>query len=178
MKTLAVIVTVAAALATGIPVNAQQVAEAQSLSIVLDKTANLSLKRPAAAVVVGQAGIADVTVATPRRIILIGKKVGETSLTVLDDDGHTLVDLPLTVVPEVERHVTIHKGSDGVLTLSCNPRCTGVDNPGIAEAPSGGAESSVMVGGSSLSAGSASAAVEAAIAQSSDDTPDGPIPSE
>lgn len=147
-------------IALGAGLLASQAADAQdatgaSVRVVLDKTHSLTLARPAASVVVGQPQIADVTVASPRRIIVIGKQVGETSLVILDNRGQTLFDASLTVVPEVQRHVTIHKGTDSVLTLSCAPRCTGVKNPGTGDsaggsaAPSGGAAAAAATGGGS-----------------------------
>jgi len=39
---------------------------------------------------------------------------------------------------ETKRHVTIHHGTTGVATLSCDPRCTTVANPTTLGGSSGG----------------------------------------
>ena len=71
-------------------------------------------------------------------IFLTGKAVGETNLVVLDKRGNEIANFDIVVAPETRRHVTIHRGTTGVATLSCDPRCTTVANPTTIGGLSGG----------------------------------------
>ena len=104
---------------------------ADVLRVALDKVEILRLEKPASVVLVGTPEIADVTVESPRLILLVGKKTGETNLLILNGQGETVYTFTLVVVPEIDRHVTVHRSSDGVSTLSCEPTCVAVKNPGL-----------------------------------------------
>ncbi len=132
-------------------------AGAETLTVTLDKTLVLRPSEPVSVVMVGNPEIADVTAESPRLIFVIGLAAGETNLLMLDDSGKELASYDVVVVPERERHVTVHRGADGVSTLSCDPRCTGVENPGTETA--GG-----VAGGTGESEGAAAAIGEAATA--------------
>lgn len=115
-----------AALLAAAPVGA-----AETLHVVLDKTNLLRLGEAAATVLVGSPEIAEVTVESPKLLVLVGRKTGETNLTVLNRKGDPIASFNLLVVPEGDRHVTVHRGAGGVATFSCDPRCVGVKNPGL-----------------------------------------------
>ena len=146
-------------------------ASAETLEIVIDKTGWLSLQRAAGSIVVGKAEIADVTVDSPRLLLLTGKTVGETNLLVLDPQGREILALNVIVIPETERHVTINRGASAVTTWSCNPRCVNVKNPGLEPmsdeggASAGGAAAAVALpaapagGGAAAPGGGAPAAI-------------------
>ncbi len=114
-------------------VNAQDTTDV--LRVTVDKSATLRIDRAASVVMVGQPEIADVAVESPRLIFVLGRKVGETNLVVLDAQGNNLVNVAVVVVPEPERTVTIYRGTPGVSTLSCDPRCSGTRNPGTEREP-------------------------------------------
>lgn len=173
MRVLTILAALGVILLSAHQSGAQERAVTDALRVVLDKSQSLTLTRQAASVIVGQPQIADVTVVTPRRIILIGKKVGETSLVILDSQGQTLIDASLTVVPEAQRHVTIHKGAEGVLTLSCSPRCSGVDNPGTEAAPKGDGGGAGAGGGAPLGGGLGGAAPAGAAPSAAAGAPSG-----
>lgn len=117
-------------LATLSPFAASGAEAPEPIRVVIDKSTAVRTDRAASIVMVGQPEIADVTVENPRLIFVLGRKVGETNLVILDSQGNYILNLPLVVTPEGDRQVTIYRGSSGVSTLSCDPRCAGVKNPG------------------------------------------------
>ena len=131
-------------------------AGAETINITLDKARVLRFERPIATVSVGNNDIASVSVESLRLIFLTGKAVGETNLVILDKKGNEIANYDIVVVPETERHVTIHRGTTGVVTLSCDPRCTTVGNPKTLGGASGGA--AAPAAGGSPPAGAAPAA--------------------
>lgn len=113
-------------------------ASAETLTVAVDKSQPLRVGRAASVVVVGQPAIADVQVESPRLVMVLGRSVGETNLILLDNDGGEIATYDIVVVPSPDRQVTIFHGGDGVSTLSCNPRCAGVRNPGTDKEPGKG----------------------------------------
>jgi hypothetical protein len=151
-----------------VPIELRSQESVQLLRVSLDKSSTLHLNGVASIVTVGAPSIADVTVVSPKLILVLGRKVGETNLIILGSGGVQIAAYNIIVVPQVERHVTIHKSTDGVTTLSCNPRCAGVKNPGIdtepgatggaASAPAGGASGAPGAPSSPASNGQSAAA--------------------
>ncbi len=101
----------------------------QTIGITLDKTEPLRFDQPVAIVLIGNPDIVGVAVESVRLVFLTGKQVGETNLLVLDRRGNEIVRYDVVVAPELDRHVTIHRGTDSPATMSCDPRCVGVANP-------------------------------------------------
>ena len=120
-----VIPALAASLFSALP------ATAEVIRIPIDKAEILRLDTAASVVVVGSPEVADAIVESPRLILLIGKRAGETNLLLMNGKGEQIREYKLLVVPESDRHVTVHRGSEIVNTLSCNPTCVGVKNPGL-----------------------------------------------
>ncbi len=131
-------------------------AGAETINVTLDKARVLRVERPIATVSIGNNDIATVSVESLRLIFLTGKAVGETNLVILDKKGNEIANYDIVVAPETERHVTIHRGTTGVVTLSCDPRCTTVGNPKTLGDTSGGA--AAPAAGGSAPAGAAPAA--------------------
>ena len=137
-------------------------AVAETLAVTLDKTTILRPAGKIAVITVGNPDIADISVEAANLILVIGLAVGETNLLMFDDKGQELAAYDLVVRPEKKRHVTVHRGVTGQITLSCDPDCTGVENPGVdtsAEGESGGGEEES--GGDDLPAGADQSATEA-----------------
>lgn len=101
----------------------------QTIGITLHKTEPLRFDQPVATVLIGNPEIVAVAVDSVRLVFLTGKQVGETNLLVLDRRGNEIVRYDVVVAPELDRHVTIHRGTDSPATMSCDPRCVGVANP-------------------------------------------------
>ncbi len=101
----------------------------QTIGITLDKTEPLRFDQPVSTVLIGNPEIVAVAVDSVRLVFLTGKQVGETNLLVLDRRGNEIVRYDVVVAPELDRHVTIHRGTDSPATMSCDPRCVGVAGP-------------------------------------------------
>ncbi len=117
---------------------------AEKLKVSLNKTEILRLDRPAAVVSVANPAIADVNVQSPTVVIVTGKSLGETTLNILDRRQNPITSYDIVVAPSDDDQVTVNLGADAVKTLSCQPRCVRVSNPGKDPEPSksgGGAAS-------------------------------------
>ncbi|MEO8757589.1 MAG: pilus assembly protein N-terminal domain-containing protein [Devosia sp.] len=82
----------------------------------------LRISAPAATVIIGNPGVADVTIQDPQTLVLTGKSYGETNLIVLDSSGNPVADTIISVVQGTPDTVTVYMGTART-TLSCNPVC-------------------------------------------------------
>lgn len=82
----------------------------------------LRISAPAATVIVGNPGIADVTIQDPMTLILTGKSYGQTNLIVLDAAGEPIADSLVEVVQMQAGVMTVYQGQLRT-TLSCAPTC-------------------------------------------------------
>lgn len=105
--------------ATVAPVSA---AAPDGVYIVLNMARVVRLNGPVATVIVGNPGIADVTVEDATTLVLTGKSFGSTNLIALDASGAPLADTVVSVVPDRKRFVTVFSGLKRG-TLHCAPDC-------------------------------------------------------
>ena len=103
------------------------------IKVVVGKTTLLRLEERPEVIFIGNPAYVDIIIERNDVAFLIGRQTGETSMHLLDSDGETLMHVPIVVVPEEERHVTLTRGLSEI-TYSCNPRCAGVPNPHAAGA--------------------------------------------
>lgn len=82
----------------------------------------LRISAPAATVIVGNPGIADVTIQDPQTLILTGKSYGQTNLIVLDNMGEPIADTLVEVVQMQAGVMTVYQGQLRT-TLTCAPVC-------------------------------------------------------
>lgn len=82
----------------------------------------LRISSPAATVIVGNPGIADVTIQDPQTLILTGKSFGQTNLIVLDGIGNPVADTLVDVVQLQAGVMTVYQGSART-SLACAPVC-------------------------------------------------------
>ncbi|KKB76719.1 hypothetical protein VW35_18405 [Devosia soli] len=82
----------------------------------------LRISAPASTVIVGNPGIADVTIQDPQTLILTGKSYGQTNLIVLDGQGQPIADTLLDVVQMQAGVMTVYQGQSRT-TLACAPVC-------------------------------------------------------
>lgn len=82
----------------------------------------LRISAPAATVIVGNPGIADVTIQDPQTLVLTGKSYGQTNLIVLDSFGEPIADTLLDVVQMQAGVTTVYQGQLRT-TLACAPVC-------------------------------------------------------
>ena len=82
----------------------------------------LRIASPAATVIVGNPGVADVTIQDPQTLILTGRSYGNTNLIVLDSAGNPIADLIIEVAAQRAGLLTVYQGAART-TLSCEPNC-------------------------------------------------------
>ena len=82
----------------------------------------LRISAPAATVIVGNPGIADVTIQDPMTLILTGKSYGQTNLIVLDGRGEPIADTMVEVMQMQAGVMTVYQGQART-TLACAPTC-------------------------------------------------------
>lgn len=70
---------------------------AEPVLVPLGSAVTVRLDRPARHVIVGNPAVADVTVQSPRVLVVFGKAASATSLTVLGDGNKTVLDVPVVV---------------------------------------------------------------------------------
>ena len=121
----------AATLAGPMPAQAQ---DGAPINVNVNMARVLRISAPAATVIVGNPGIADVTIQDPQTLILTGKSYGQTNLIVLDSNGEPVADTLIEVVQMQAGVMTVYQGLDRT-TLSCAPTCQPVvmmgDDPGF-----------------------------------------------
>lgn len=71
----------------------------------------LMLDHPARQVIIGDPSVADVSVESPTRVVVFGKRVGSTSLMVLDGGKRPVLDAPIVVQPGGSGNVTVTYGT-------------------------------------------------------------------
>ena len=92
------------------------------ISVNVNMARVLRISAPAATVIVGNPGIADVTIQDPQTLILTGKSYGQTNLIVLDSRGEPVADTLVEVVQMSAGLMTVYQGQSRT-TLSCAPIC-------------------------------------------------------
>lgn len=102
--------------------NEQDAESVQSVSVVVNMARILRIGSPASTVIVGNPGVADVTIQDPQTLILTGRSFGNTNLIVLDNVGNPIADIVLNVVLQRSQFVIVYQGA-AKTTLSCSPDC-------------------------------------------------------
>lgn len=92
------------------------------ISVKVNMARILRINAPAATVIVGNPGVADVTIQDPQTLVLTGKSYGQTNLIVLDSMGNPIADTALEVVESTANAVTVYMGNSRT-TLACAPVC-------------------------------------------------------
>jgi Flp pilus assembly secretin CpaC len=92
------------------------------IRVFMDHARILKLDRTVSKVIIGNAGVADVTVSDPRTIVLTGKSYGTTNLVILDQDGEAIVDERILVSVDEANTLRVFKRTDRSV-YSCSPSC-------------------------------------------------------
>ncbi|MGV1837436.1 pilus assembly protein N-terminal domain-containing protein [Rhizobium rhizogenes] len=92
------------------------------LRVYMDHARVLKLDRPVSKVIVGNAQVADATVADPKTIVLTGRSFGTTNIVLLDADGNAIVDERILVSIDEGNTVRVFRQTDRSV-LSCTPNC-------------------------------------------------------
>ncbi len=92
------------------------------LRVYMDHARILRLDRPVSKVIVGNAQVADATVADPKTIVLTGRSFGTTNIVLLDADGNAIVDERILVSIDEGNTVRVYRQTERSV-LSCTPNC-------------------------------------------------------
>jgi Flp pilus assembly secretin CpaC len=109
------------------------IANEDVIRVFMDHARILKLDRTVSKVIIGNAGVADVTVADPRTIVLTGKSYGTTNLVILDQDGEAIVDERILVSVDEANTLRVFKQTSRSV-YSCSPSCE-EHTPGAAPSP-------------------------------------------
>lgn len=109
-------------------------AEGAPISVKVNMARILRINAPAATVIIGNPGVADVTIQDPQTLVLTGKSYGQTNMIVLDDVGEPIADTLIEVIQAQADLVTVYMGTART-TLVCSPVCQPTimlgDDPGF-----------------------------------------------
>ena len=108
--------------------------EEDMMRVFMNHAKVLRLDRPVAKVIVGNAKVADATVADPRTIVLTGHSFGTTNLVLLDSDGNALLDQRILVSIDEGNTVRVFRQTTRTV-LSCTPGCEEHENLTNTSAP-------------------------------------------
>jgi len=97
-------------------------AETDPISVKVNMARILRISAPAATVIIGNPGVADVTIQDPQTLVLTGKSYGQTNLIVLDDMGNPIADTLVDVIQAQSDLVTVYMGAART-TLACTSTC-------------------------------------------------------
>ncbi|MHA6689895.1 pilus assembly protein N-terminal domain-containing protein [Devosia sp. A449] len=99
--------------------------EGAPINVNVNMARILRINAAAATVIIGNPGIADVTIQDPQTLILTGKSFGQTNLIVLDSAGNPIADTLIEVVQMQAGVVTVYQGQART-SLACAPVCQSV----------------------------------------------------
>ena len=97
-------------------------AEEPLMRVYMDHARVLRLDRPVSKVIIGNADVADATVADAQTIVLTGRSFGTTNLVLLDADGNAIVDERILVSIDEGNTVRVYRQTERSV-LSCTPNC-------------------------------------------------------
>lgn len=92
------------------------------ISVLMNMARVLRIPTPAATVIIGNPGIADVTIQDPLTLVLTGKSYGRTNLIALDQDGNPIADMIIAVVQGQPDLLTVYWGLART-SMDCTPEC-------------------------------------------------------
>ena len=135
--------------AAGIAIAATHSVQAQNaLSVELDGARILKLDSPASDVVIGNPNVADVTVQTPNRLVVIGRAPGITRLIVMSEGTVTMDTQVVVAARGTSSQVSVLAPDGNNVTetiFACGDRCTVV--PGTRRTSPGGGAAGGGAGG-------------------------------
>ncbi|MDQ0562828.1 Flp pilus assembly secretin CpaC [Rhizobium mesoamericanum] len=97
-------------------------AQQNMLRVYMDQARVLKLDRAVSKVIVGNAKVADATVADSKTIVLTGRSFGTTNLVLLDADGNAILDESILVSIDEANTVRVFRQTERSV-LSCTPNC-------------------------------------------------------
>lgn len=116
------LVRLSAILLLAMPFSATAQEGAGLLRVYMNQARILKLDRPVSKVIIGNAQVADATVADPKTIVLTGRAFGATNLVLLDAEGNAIADERILVSIDEGNTVRVFRQTDRSV-LSCTPNC-------------------------------------------------------
>ncbi|MEP2705796.1 MAG: pilus assembly protein N-terminal domain-containing protein [Roseibium sp.] len=98
------------------------IAEGGPVMVTVDRAKVFQIEDGAAAVIVGNPFIADVSMFDKNTVVITGKSYGTTNLVILDSNNKPIVDEVITVRASDNDIVSIYRKSSRT-TFSCHPNC-------------------------------------------------------
>ncbi|NEX94686.1 pilus assembly protein N-terminal domain-containing protein [Caulobacter sp. 17J65-9] len=95
---------------------------ASALNVPLNHTERLNLSGAAASVIVGNPGVADVTVVDERTLYVAGRGYGVTEVVVIDSLGRTIYKGEVVVTAPSSGQVSVYRGA-AVTEMTCASKC-------------------------------------------------------
>lgn len=114
-------IAAAASVLVAVPVAAVS-AQEDMLRVSMNHARVLKLDRPVSKVIIGNAKVADATVADATTIVLTGRSFGTTNLVLLDAQGNAIVDERVLVSIDEGNTVRVFRQTARTV-LSCTPNC-------------------------------------------------------
>jgi Flp pilus assembly secretin CpaC len=100
-------------------------AQSAPVSVKVNMARILRIDAPAATVIIGNPGVADVTIQDPQTLVLTGKSFGQTNLIILNSSGNPIADTMIEVTQDLADVVTVFNGASRQ-SYSCEPDCQSV----------------------------------------------------
>jgi hypothetical protein len=97
-------------------------ADGAPISVKVNMARILRINAPAATVIIGNPGVADVAIQDPQTLVLTGKSYGQTNLIVLDSMGNPIADTIIEVIQAQGDLMTVYLGNART-TMVCSPAC-------------------------------------------------------
>lgn len=97
-------------------------ADGEMMRVFMNQARILKLDRPISKVIIGNAKVADATVADAKTIVLTGRSFGTTNIVLLDRDGNAVLDEIILVSIDESNTVRVFKQTERTV-LSCDPNC-------------------------------------------------------
>src|SRR5690349_4414154 len=114
-----IVLAVAFGLMTVVPAVAET---SDPISVKVNMARILRISAPAATVIIGNPGVADITIQDPQTLVLTGRSYGQTNLIILDSAGNPVADTMVSVIQAQSDTVTVYMGT-ARQTLACQPVC-------------------------------------------------------
>lgn len=127
--------------AAAIALAASSSAWADAMSVEINGARIVKLDSPASDIIIGSPAIADVTVQTPNRLVIIGKQAGVTRLIVMSDGAITLDTQVVVTARNASAQVSVFAPDGNNIQESkfaCSDRCTQVEGTGRSAGGGGG----------------------------------------
>lgn len=97
-------------------------AMAQQIWVTMDQVRSYSIDESASSVIVGNPGIADISVRDDKSFLLFGKAPGLTNIIIMNDAGKTVKNLQVRVNPPSNQMLVYHRGPNRT-TYNCTTHC-------------------------------------------------------